>query len=72
MKAAERIVALFLLFLACLVWPLLSIANRPAVVLGIPALVLYLFALWALLVVVLVVIARPGRSARGRPVEDEA
>ena len=39
MKATERIVASFLLFAACLVWPLLAIANRPVLVLGVPALV---------------------------------
>ena len=71
MKAAERIAAFFLLFLACLLWPVLSIANRPTVVLGIPALVLYLFGLWAALVVVLVLVARPGHRG-ARAVEDEA
>ena len=44
MGAAERIVAGFLLFLACLVWPILGIANRPVVILGIPALALYLIS----------------------------
>jgi hypothetical protein len=72
MRAAERIVAFFLLFLACLVWPILGIANRPAVVLGIPALVLYLFAVWAALVVVLVLVARQGRPWSRGPAEDEA
>ncbi len=72
MKAAERIVAFFLLFLACLVWPVLSIANRPTAVLGIPALVLYLFGLWAALVIVIVLVTRPGRLAPRRPAEDEA
>lgn len=71
MKTAERIVAFFLLFLACLVWPILGIANRPVLVLGIPALVLYLFTLWAVLVAVLVLVARPGRAVSGRPAEDE-
>ena len=71
MKTAERTVAFFVLFLACLVWPILGIANRPVVILGIPALVLYLFALWAALVVVLVLIARAGRGP-GPPIEDEA
>ena len=66
MKAAELIVACFLLFGACLVWPLLAIANRPVLVLGVPALVLYLFVLWAGMVVVLVSLAR-----RVRPPEDE-
>ena len=66
MKAAELVVACFLLFGACLVWPLLAIANRPVLVLGVPALVLYLFILWAAMVVVLVSLAR-----RIRPPEDE-
>jgi len=66
MKAAELVVACFLLFGACLVWPLLAIANRPVLVLGIPALVLYLFLVWAGMVVVLISVAR-----RVRPPEDE-
>jgi len=66
MKAAELIVACFLLFGACLVWPLLAIANRPVLVLGVPALVLYLFLVWAGIVVVLISVAR-----RVRPPEDE-
>ncbi len=66
MKAAELVVACFLLFGACLVWPLLAIANSPVLVLGIPGLVLYLFVLWGAMVVVLVSLAR-----RIRPPEDE-
>jgi hypothetical protein len=65
MKAAELVIACFLLFGACLVWPLLSIANRPALILGVPALVVYLFAVWAAMVVVLIALAR-----RVRPPED--
>jgi hypothetical protein len=67
MKAAELLVACFLLFGACLVWPLLAIANRPTLVLGVPALVLYLFGAWAAIVLVLIALAR-----RVRPPEDEA
>ncbi len=67
MKALEWVVAWFLLFGACLVWPLLSIANRPVLVLGIPALVLYLFALWAAMVIVLVRLARRVRSPEDEP-----
>jgi hypothetical protein len=66
MKAAELVVACFLLFGACLVWPLLAIANRPALVLGVPALVVYLFVVWAGMVAVLIALAR-----RLRPPEDE-
>jgi hypothetical protein len=67
MKAAELVVACFLLFGACLVWPLLAIANRPVLILGVPALVMYLFAIWASMVAVLIVLAR-----RLRPPEDES
>jgi hypothetical protein len=66
MRAVELVVACFLLFGACLVWPLLSIANRPVLVLGIPALVVYLFAVWSAVVAVLVILAR-----RVAPPEDE-
>ncbi|HKW95290.1 MAG TPA: hypothetical protein VJX92_25620 [Methylomirabilota bacterium] len=62
MKAAELVVACFVLFGACLVWPLLAIANRPVLVLGVPALVLYLFVVWAAMVAVLVALARRLRS----------
>jgi hypothetical protein len=62
MKATERIVACFLLFGACLVWPLLSIANRPVLIVGVPALVAYLFAIWGAIVVVLFLDARRSRA----------
>jgi hypothetical protein len=45
-------------FGALLVWPLLSIANRPVLVAGLPVLVLYLFAIWAAIVAVLLMTAR--------------
>jgi hypothetical protein len=62
MKAGEFLVACFLLFGACLVWPLLAISNRPVLVLGIPALVLYLFVLWGAMVLVLVIVTRRLRA----------
>ena len=65
MKAAELVVACFLLFGACLVWPLLAIANRPTLVLGVPPLVLYLFGLWAAMVLVGALLARRAAAARG-------
>ena len=63
MKAAELALAAFVLLGACLVWPLLSIASRPVLILGVPALVLYLFALWGLMVGVAALVARSARSA---------
>jgi len=58
MKAREFLAACFVLFAALLVWPLLSIPNRPVLVAGVPALALYLFVVWALLVAVLAWAAR--------------
>ena len=66
MKAAELVVACFLLFGACLVWPLLAIANRPTLVFGVPPLVLYLLGVWAAIVLVGALLAH-----RARPPEDE-
>jgi hypothetical protein len=67
MKAAELVIACFLLFGACLVWPLLAIANRPILILGVPALVLYLFTVWAAMVGVLVALARRLRQPEDEP-----
>jgi hypothetical protein len=67
MKATELLIACFALFGACLLWPLLAIANRPVLILGVPALALYLFAVWAAIVVVLIVSA----VRRGASEEDE-
>ena len=65
MKARELLAACFLLFGALLLWPLLTIANRPVLIWGVPALVLYLFAVWAAIVAVLVAAA-----VRRRALED--
>jgi uncharacterized membrane protein (DUF4010 family) len=51
--ARELLAICFVLFGALLVWPLLSIPNRLVLIAGVPALVLYLFALWAAIVGVL-------------------
>ena len=66
MKARELLAACFLLFGALLVWPLLTIANRPVLIWGVPALVLYLFAVWAVIVAVLIAAA-----GRRRALEDD-
>ena len=53
MKAKDLLSACFFVFGALLVWPLISIANRPALIGGVPSLVLYLFVVWAAIVAVL-------------------
>jgi hypothetical protein len=57
-KARDLLAVCFVLGSALLVWPLLSIPNRPVLILGLPALVLYLFAVWAAIVAVLAWAAR--------------
>jgi hypothetical protein len=47
MKSKDLLVALFALSAILLSWPFLSVVNRPVALLGIPALVLYLFLVWA-------------------------
>ena len=52
----------FGLFAALLLWPLLGIPNRPVLLAGIPALVLYLFAVWGAIVAVLAWVAFRARG----------
>jgi hypothetical protein len=59
-RVRDLLPACFLVFTALLIWPLLSIPNRPSLVAGVPALVLYLFAVWAVIVAVLVWAAHHG------------
>jgi hypothetical protein len=62
MKARELLVACFFFFGTLLLWPLLTIANRPVLIAGVPALALYLFSVWAVIVAVLIVVAMRRRS----------
>ena len=50
---SERLIFLFLLGMLLFNPPLLSIFDRPAVVIGIPLLYLYLFAAWGVLLVLM-------------------
>ena len=65
MRGKELLAVLFPLFAVLLVWPLLTVANRPVLVAGVPALVLYLFAVWAVIVAVLVWAGRRARREDG-------
>ena len=62
MRGRELLAVLFPLLTALLVWPLLTIPNRPVLVAGVPALVLYLFAIW---VVIVALLAWSAHRARG-------
>jgi hypothetical protein len=63
MKSRDLLVALFVLGVVLLSWPLLTVFNHPRAVLGVPLLVLYLFAVWAAIIVALFCVAR--RSPEG-------
>ncbi len=58
MALKELVVALFALGVVLLSWPFLTIFNVARPVLGIPALVLYLFAVWAAIIAVLFWVTR--------------
>lgn len=59
MRRRDLLAVCFALGSALLVWPLLSIPNRPVLLLGVPVLVL--FGVWAAIVAVLAWAARrPG------------
>lgn len=60
MRARDLLLVCFLLGTALLLWPLLSIPNRLVLVAGVPLLVLYLYGVWALVVVVLWAARRTG------------
>ena len=64
-RAKDLLATCFVLFAALLVWPLLTIANRPVLIAGVPALVLYLFGVWAVIVAVLAWAARRARREDG-------
>ena len=58
MKGRELFITLFALGVVALTWPLLTVVNRPRLVAGIPVLVLYLFAVWGAVILVLAWLAR--------------
>jgi uncharacterized membrane protein (DUF4010 family) len=60
--ARELLATCFVLFGSLLVWPLISIPNRLVLIAGIPALVLYLFTVWAAIVGVLMWVAHRSRG----------
>ena len=60
----RRLVGLFLLGVLLFNFPLLYLFNRPVLVLGVPALYLYLFAAWSVVILLMLIIShsKPGES----------
>lgn len=54
--AGQRLVAVFIAGLLLLNYPLLSLFDRPLTAFGLPALHLYLFSVWAGLVLIVALI----------------
>jgi len=54
----RRLVGLFLLGMLLFNFPLLSLFNRPEIVLGVPVLYLYLFITWSLIILLTLIISR--------------
>jgi len=67
---ARRLVGLFFLGVLLFNFPLLSLFNRPMLILGIPALYLYLFAAWSLVIILMLLISR-SKPDRSMPEETE-
>jgi hypothetical protein len=65
MKGRDLLVALFFLGCTLLSWPLLTTVNRTRLVLGVPVLVLYLFAVWAGIIAVLLWMTYRGEGSSG-------
>ncbi|BBO80049.1 hypothetical protein [Desulfosarcina ovata] len=64
----RRLVGLFLLGFLLFNFPLLCLFNQHSLIMGLPALYLYLFGVWALLILLMMVISR---STPGRPIADD-
>ena len=58
MKGRDLLVTLFVLGVVLLTWPFVTIVNRSHLVLGVPLLGLYLFAVWGGIIGVLAWLAR--------------
>jgi len=56
----QRLAALFLLGFLLLNYPLLDLFAGPSHVLGIPALYVYVFAVWALLIALMALVVEKG------------
>jgi hypothetical protein len=72
-RARDRLVALFLFGCFAMNPPLLAVFRTEVLVAGVPLLFLYLFAVWAVLIALLVlIIERGSRVERERAAPDPA
>ena len=58
-----RLVALFMLGALLFNYPILALFNKPTLVFGIPLLYLYIFAAWALLILLMALVVERGSGS---------
>jgi hypothetical protein len=58
-EQAQRLVAVFLLGCLLFSYPILALFNIGGTVFGIPLLYAYLFAVWAMLIVLMILVIEP-------------
>lgn len=69
----QKLLIIFILFFLLLNFPLLSISNIPVIVVGIPSLYLYVFAIWLLMIISMYIWSRESddHTPTNHPSEDE-
>jgi hypothetical protein len=69
----QKLLIIFILFFLLLNFPLLSISNIPVIVVGIPSLYLYVFAIWLLMIISMYIWSRESddHTPTNPPSEDE-
>ena len=63
MIVAQRLVAVFLLGLLLFNYPILSLFNQPRLFVGVPVLLLYIFAVWIVVILVAAWVIETRRGA---------
>jgi type IV secretory pathway VirB3-like protein len=57
----QRLIVLFLFGMLLFNYPLLALFNRPAEVFGVPVLYVYIFGMWALLIILFALVIERSR-----------
>ena len=71
-KKSKRLIGVFLLGCVLLNYPILSLFNRPTLFFGIPLLYVYVFAVWASLILLIYLGTRMRRKpAERRPLGED-
>ncbi|MEM7110320.1 MAG: hypothetical protein AAF519_18985 [Bacteroidota bacterium] len=61
-KAVTYLIVIFVSFSLALHYPFVAVANKPSLIYGFPAFLIYLTFIWLLLIVMCFFVVRKGRS----------